>query len=152
MKDRAARALRGQADAIGAPPPVVANDTLEGVRDALTALVRECYELGETVSPDALSESVRGLLATLEEAHGGRTIEVRVPPVSAVQLAAPQGDGPVHRRGTPPNVVETDPETFFKLATGLLTWDQAIAAHAISHSGAEAGEVAALLPITGHAG
>ena len=28
--------------------------------------------------------------------------------------------GPAHRRGTPPNVVETDPRTWLLLATGLL--------------------------------
>ena len=37
-------------------------------------------------------------------------------PVAAVQAVA----GPRHTRGTPPNVVETDPETWFKLATGRL--------------------------------
>jgi hypothetical protein len=39
---------------------------------------------------------------------------VRIPPVAAVQCLP----GPVHTRGTPPNVVETDPLTRIRLATG----------------------------------
>ena len=92
-----------------------------------------------------LREGVRGLAAALEQGHGGRSIEVRVPPVIAVQLAA-AGDGPSHRRGTPPNVVETGPETFLRMATGLVSWQEAVAA-GLSHSGAHADEVAGFLPV-----
>ncbi|MCI1746715.1 MAG: sterol carrier family protein [Acidipropionibacterium sp.] len=65
----------------------------------------------------------RGLAGVLGERHGGRTIEMRVPPATAVQLEA-FGQGPNHHRGTPPNVAETDPATFVQLATGLATWDR----------------------------
>jgi hypothetical protein len=34
-------------------------------------------------------------------------------------LDADAAPGPVHTRGTPPNVVETDPLTWIRLATGL---------------------------------
>ena len=45
-------------------------------------------------------------------------------PVAAVQAVA----GPRHTRGTPPNVVETDALTWFRLATGRLGWDEAVRA------------------------
>ena len=35
--------------------------------------------------------------------------------------------GPVHTRGTPPNVVETDPLTWVRLAAGRLGWADAVA-------------------------
>lgn len=92
-----------------------------------------------------LREGVRGLAAALEQAHPGRSIEVRVPPVIAVQLAA-ASDGPTHRRGTPPNVVETDPGTFVQMATGLVGWATAVTG-GLSHSGAHADEVADFLPV-----
>ncbi|WP_258040433.1 sterol carrier family protein, partial [Streptomyces sp. SM9] len=38
----------------------------------------------------------------------------RVPPYAVVQCVA----GPRHTRGTPPNVVETDPLTWVRLAAG----------------------------------
>ena len=42
-----------------------------------------------------------------------------MPPYAAVQCGV--GDpGPTHTRGTPPNVVETDPVTFLRLATGRM--------------------------------
>ena len=53
----------------------------------------------------------------------GNAVEVRVPPDGAVQAV----EGPRHTRGTPPNVVETDAQTWLALATGALTWDDAVA-------------------------
>ena len=55
--------------------------------------------------------------------------------------------GPRHTRGTPPNVVETDPRTWLLLATGLLDAGQATAAGALNLSGARAAEVADWLPL-----
>ena len=43
--------------------------------------------------------------------------------------------GPRHTRGTPPNVVETDAGTWLRLATGELTWDDAVAEGRVSASG-----------------
>jgi hypothetical protein len=96
---------------------------------------------------DELAGRVRELAKKLEAKHKGRTIEVRVPPYAAVQLASHDGDGPTHRRGTPPNVVETDPETFVALATGQLTWDEAYESHKLKYSGAHARDVAGMLPV-----
>ena len=85
--------------------------------------------------PAALKVVARWCAQRLERTHKGRTIEVRIPPVAAVQIAGPQGDGPRHKRGTPPNTVETDPTTWIELATGRVTWSEAVAAHRVSASG-----------------
>jgi uncharacterized protein (TIGR03083 family) len=79
----------------------------------------------------ALGAGVRGLAGMLAAKYPGRSVEVRVPPFTAVQCIA----GPRHTRGTPPNVVETDPVTFLLLATGRADWNQALAAGQVRASG-----------------
>lgn len=79
----------------------------------------------------ALAAGVRGLAGMLAAKHPGRSVEVRVPPVTAVQAIA----GPRHTRGTPPNIVETDPVTFLRLATGRAEWRQVLAAGLVQASG-----------------
>ena len=46
----------------------------------------------------------------------GRSVELRVPPFAAVQCVT----GPVHSRGTPPAVIETDPQTWLEIVWGLV--------------------------------
>lgn len=73
------------------------------------------------LAPAALARATRTLAAILADQQPGRSVEVRVPPYAAIQCGV--GDpGPRHTRGTPPNVVETDPVTFFRLATGRISW------------------------------
>jgi len=79
----------------------------------------------------ALAAGVRGLAGMLAAKYPGRSVEVRVPPAVAVQCIA----GPRHTRGTPPNVVETDPVTFLRLATGRAEWSEALAAGQVRASG-----------------
>ncbi|WP_251152520.1 sterol carrier family protein [Cellulosimicrobium sp. Marseille-Q4280] len=82
---------------------------------------------------------------TLEELAGiapGHAVEVRVPPAGAVQAV----EGPRHTRGTPPNVVETDTETWLGLATGELAWADAVAAGRVRASG-ERADLSWLLPL-----
>jgi hypothetical protein len=55
-------------------------------------------------------------------------------------------EGPTHTRGTPPNVVETDPITFIRIATGTLTWQHARTAGKVSASGQRA-DLSSVLPI-----
>ena len=86
--------------------------------------------------------AVRFALEELASRAPGHAVEVRVPPAGAVQ-AVP---GPRHTRGTPPNVVETDPETWLALVTGRLDWAEARAAGRVRASGARA-DLAALLPL-----
>lgn len=89
-----------------------------------------------------LAAAVRLSLQTLASDAPGRTVEVRVPPFAAVQCV----EGPRHTRGTPPNVVETDPRTWLELALGMLEWSDAVASGRVSASGTRA-DLAALLPI-----
>lgn len=92
-----------------------------------------------------LAYSCRRLARILEATHPGRSIEVRVPPYAAVQCGI-AGVGPTHTRGTPPNVVETDPITFLRLATGREAWADARADGRVSASGQRA-DISGLLPI-----
>lgn len=78
-----------------------------------------------TMAPDLLALAARMLAQRLATALPGRTVEVRIPPYVAVQVG--HGQGPTHTRGTPPSVIETDALTFLCLATGDLTWAQAVA-------------------------
>ncbi|MER5394708.1 sterol carrier family protein, partial [Saccharopolyspora sp. NPDC002686] len=79
---------------------------------------------------------------TLEQVAPGNSVEVRVPPFAAVQCIA----GPRHTRGTPPNVVETDARTWLLLATGRLTWSEAVDRGALTASGTRA-DVSQWLPL-----
>jgi Bacterial SCP ortholog len=106
------------------------------------AAVTRALDAGDAPPPDALRVAVRYLLAQLAAAVPGRAVEVRVPPVAAVQCVP----GPRHTRGTPPNVVETDPVTWVRLATGRLSWAEAVAAGAVQASGARA-DLAPYLPV-----
>ncbi|MCV6980460.1 hypothetical protein H7I53_09510 [Mycolicibacterium pulveris] len=91
-----------------------------------------------------LAEAVRLTARTLAATAPGSSVEVRVPPFVAVQCVA----GPAHRRGNPPNVVETDPRTWLLLATGMLTVADAVAGGTLKLSGARAGEIEQWLPVT----
>ena len=93
----------------------------------------------------ALAAAVRTLTAILAGQHPGRSVEVRVPPYAAVQCGL--GDpGPTHTRGTPPNVVETDPVTFLRLATGREPWSDAVGTGRVHASGLRA-DLSAALPV-----
>jgi uncharacterized protein (TIGR03083 family) len=91
---------------------------------------------------DAMAVTARTLARMLAGQAPGRSVEVRVPPYVAVQCVA----GPRHTRGTPPNVVETDPVTWVELATGRLNWSEARRVGRISASG-ERADLAAYLPV-----
>jgi len=89
-----------------------------------------------------LATAVRFLLEELAELAPGNSVEVRVPPFGATQCV----QGPRHTRGTPPNVIETDPETWIGLATGSLDWETALAEARVIASGSRA-NLDGLLPV-----
>lgn len=89
-----------------------------------------------------VATATRFLLEELAELAPGRALEVRVPPYGATQCLA----GPTHTRGTPPGVIETDPQTWVALATGSLDWALALAEGRINASGVRA-DLASVLPI-----
>ncbi|MDT5018208.1 MAG: hypothetical protein QOD39_4368 [Mycobacterium sp.] len=90
-----------------------------------------------------VAEAVRLTARTLAAIAPGSSVEVRVPPFVAVQCIS----GPAHRRGNPPNVVETDARTWLLLATGLLNVADATACGTLQLSGSRADEVASWLPL-----
>jgi Bacterial SCP ortholog len=115
-------------------------DPREGESAVAAALA--ALDAGEPPSRSVLRPAVRYLLDLLADRAPGRAVEVRVPPYAAVQCV----EGPRHTRGTPPNVVETDADTWIRLACARLTWAEADAAGRISASGARA-DVSAYLPV-----
>ena len=98
--------------------------------------------LGGEADRETVALAVRYLLEVLASDFEGHTVEVRVPPWGAVQAI----EGPRHTRGTPPNVIETDPETWIALATGSLSWGDAVAGARTSASGQRA-DLSDVLPL-----
>jgi hypothetical protein len=101
---------------------------------AALASVRAAAARGEQPDGVALRTAVRWSLEELCRRAPGHSVEVRIPPLAAIQ-AVP---GPVHRRGTPSAVVEMDAATWLDLATGALAWPDARAAGRIRASGERA--------------
>ena len=118
---------RLSADALGA-----------GCADAVLAAA----DAGLPPEPEALRWAVRYLLGLLARRAPGRAVEVRIPPYAAIQCVA----GPRHTRGTPPNVVETDPLTWVKLAAGRISWAAAVADGVLAASGPRA-DLSEYLPL-----
>jgi Bacterial SCP ortholog len=112
---------------------------------AAVLAVEQWLRDGDTPEPARaqIAEAVRLTARTLVAAAPGAAVEMRVPPFVAVQCIA----GPRHTRGTPPNVVETDPRTWLQLATGLLLVEDAAADGRLELSGSRAGELQAWLPL-----
>lgn len=90
----------------------------------------------------ALAAATRVLADGLAAKAPGNAVEVRVPPYAAVQCVA----GPRHTRGTPPNVVETDPLTWVRLATGRTRWSAAVESARVAASG-ERADLGPYLPV-----
>jgi Bacterial SCP ortholog len=95
-----------------------------------------------------LATAVRTSVRAFAQAHPGRAVELRVPPFAAAQCLS----GGAHTRGTPPNVVETDPRHWLALATGRLDWPTAVRDGVVSASGHRADEVGRVLPLRAAAG
>ncbi|WP_346053226.1 sterol carrier family protein [Amycolatopsis dongchuanensis] len=112
------------------------------LRAAVTAMSAWLSGKEEKPPRPALAAAVRLSLRALAEDAPGKGVEVRVPPFAAVQCV----EGPRHTRGTPPNVVETDPRTWLELATGRLKWTDAVEAGRVTASGTRA-DLSHWLPI-----
>lgn len=90
----------------------------------------------------AMKLATKALLRALVAKAPGRSVEVRVPPFAAVQCV----EGPRHTRGTPPNVVETDPISWLELASGRLRWQEITVDGRLRASG-ERSDISALFPL-----
>jgi len=86
--------------------------------------------------------AVRYLLEELSFLRPGRSVEVRVPPLGAVQCV----EGLTHRRGTPPNTVELGPVEWFALAVGEVSWQSLVSSGKILASGTRA-DISDAMPI-----
>jgi hypothetical protein len=123
-------------------PPWTGLQTERGLGAASLAAVEASRAAGGEPLRSALRAAVRYSLGLLAEKAPGRTVEVRVPPFAAVQCV----HGPRHTRGTPPNVVETDPLTWLDLASGRLSWAAALASGRLRASGQRA-DLTGYLPL-----
>ena len=94
------------------------------------------------IDRDVIATAVRWGLEELAERAPGQSVEVRVPPYGATQII----EGSVHRRGTPPAVIELRPDVFLSLAVGISRWPDAVAGGLVSASG-ERADLADLLPL-----
>jgi hypothetical protein len=110
--------------------------------EAAVAAVVDALDQGREPTRELLRDAVRWLLSELSSRAPGRSVEVRVPPYGAIQCIP----GPRHTRGTPPNVIETDPVTWVRLATGRLEWARARAQGLLSASGIRT-DISELLPV-----
>jgi uncharacterized protein (TIGR03083 family) len=90
----------------------------------------------------ALADATRLLAEMLAASAPGRSVEVRIAPYVAVQAI----EGPPHKRGTPPNTVETDPVTWLRVATGRREFAAAVADGSIRASGTRA-DLSGYLPL-----
>jgi len=98
--------------------------------------------LSGTASTEQIATAVRFLLEELGSNHPGSTVEVRIPPLGAVQCI----EGPTHTRGTPANVVEMDPGSWLELALGKSSFEQLAASGKLTASGSRS-DLAGLFPI-----
>ena len=118
--------------------------------DDLAAALPDRYPAPEAFPHDrhALASTTRLLADSLAAQAPGGSVELRIPPFAVVQCVA----GPRHTRGTPPNVVETAPLPWIRLATGRTTWAQLTGAEGgvaqLTASG-ERSDLSGLLPVMG---
>ena len=91
---------------------------------------------------DLKTTAVRFLLEELAARFEGNSVEVRVPPMGAVQCV----EGPRHTRGTPPNVVELPVDLWLALALGQIEWQAALAGGRVLASGTRA-DLSEMLPL-----
>ena len=82
----------------------------------------------------ALKSQVKKILKLVQEIAPGNSVELRVPPYAAIQCIP----GSVHRRGTPPNVVEMSGHALIELVKDPTCWDKFCYEGLISASGTNA--------------
>jgi hypothetical protein len=78
-----------------------------------------------------IKAQIKQILKVIQEVAPGRSVELRIPSFAAIQCV----EGGVHRRGTPPNVVEMKAETLINLMDSPDQWQQFCDSGAILASG-----------------
>jgi hypothetical protein len=77
---------------------------------------------------------VKEILKMVQEVAPGNSVELRIPAYAAIQCVP----GAVHRRGTPPNVVEMSGDTLVQLVEDPTCWEEFCNKGLISASGTNA--------------
>ena len=95
------------------------------------------------IDKEVLKTAVKYTLQQLHKLAPGKSVELRVPPISAISII----EGKNHKRGTPPAVIELDPIIWLKLALGSLTWEKSINQGLVLASGVNA-DLSPYLPIS----
>ena len=125
------------------PPRIPAADGHAAVLEVLSGFdTPSATQPTAAVSRPTLALAVRYLLQQFADAHPGHAVEVRVPPLGAVQAV----EGPRHTRGTPANVVELAPTEWVQLATGRVAWTDLVRTAKLSASGVRS-DISELLPL-----
>ena len=101
------------------------------------AQICERIDAGDPSRAD-LKAATKHLAALLVAKAPGASVEVRIPPLAAVQVI----QGSRHTRGTPPAVVEMDAPTWIALGRGRLAW-----ADATVRASGERSDLSPLLPL-----
>jgi hypothetical protein len=94
------------------------------------------------ISKEVLRDAVKYSLQVIHKKIPGKSVELRIPPISAISII----QGKDHKRGTPPALIEIEPETWLKLALGKLDWKEASQQGLILASGANT-DLSQFLPI-----
>ena len=77
---------------------------------------------------------VRKILKIIQQLSPGNSVELRIPPYAAIQCVP----GSVHKRGTPPNVVEMSGQNLIELINKPGNWGEFCSKRLISASGTKA--------------
>ncbi len=111
----------------GVRNPVKPAEGLEALNQA-----KEKLEKDEIIEKELLKLAVKYSLQLLHRKIPGKSVELRVPPISAVSIV----EGKDHKRGTPPAVIEVEPIIWLKIFLGELNWHDAVNQGLILASGA----------------
>ena len=110
----------------------------QGVRNPPSSIeglnaLKKYFELnpGKELEKEDKKTLVKYLLEILHKKAPGNSVEVRIPPFAAIQII----EGTTHKRGTPPAVVEINPEIFIKISLGEISWQEALKKGQIQASG-----------------
>ena len=81
-----------------------------------------------------LRDRIKEILKVVQKVAPDNSVELRIPPYAAIQCVS----GSVHKRGTPPNVVEMSGQTLIELISNPDNWDEFCSKGLISASGTKA--------------
>ena len=81
-----------------------------------------------------LKHQVGEILTLVKKIAPGKSVELRIPNYSAIQCVS----GSVHRRGTPPNVVEMSAQSLIELTQNPNLWEELCLKGEITASGTNA--------------